>query len=237
LNANSRLVVTTVVSLALFLLGLSLGQWQLGRAAQKEAMAAQRQTAQALTAVANEGALLDLAQANRMYRSVVLTGRWLPEHAHYLDNRSMDGRVGFILAAPFKLEPQGQVVLVQHGWQPRNFVNRLDVPPIRLPQGVVEITARLSPWPSQHFEMGGADAGLIRQNLHASDFGAIAGFVPQAVSFQTTSAAEDGLLRKWPMPGSGSDTNYGYAFQWFTLSGLVALYYVWFQIVKRKKSR
>lgn len=236
MNAKSRLLLTTLVSLGLIVLGLSLGQWQLGRAHQKEAMAAQRLSAQSLTVVGNDQALADMARADRLYRAVVLRGRWLPEKAHYLDNRSMDGRVGFVLAAPFRLEPQGQVVLVQRGWLPRNFLDRLDVPPIQLPQDVLEISARLSPWPAQHFALGDADTGLIRQNLQLEYFSSIAGFVPHLVSFQETSDTPDGLLRAWLSPGSGSDTHYGYAFQWFTLSALVALYYVWFQIVKRKKS-
>ena len=33
--------------------------------------------------------------------------------------------------------------------------------------------------------------------------------------------------------GAGVDKHYGYAFQWFGLCGLIALLYVWFQIVRR----
>jgi len=33
--------------------------------------------------------------------------------------------------------------------------------------------------------------------------------------------------------GTGVDKHYGYAFQWFGLCGLMALLYVWFQIVRR----
>ena len=33
--------------------------------------------------------------------------------------------------------------------------------------------------------------------------------------------------------GAGVDKHYGYAFQWFGLSSLIALLYVWFQLVRR----
>jgi len=45
--------------------------------------------------------------------------------------------------------------------------------------------------------------------------------------------AGDGLLRDWPVVGAGVEKHYGYAFQWFGLCGLIALLYVWFQIVRR----
>ena len=45
--------------------------------------------------------------------------------------------------------------------------------------------------------------------------------------------ASEGLQRDWPVVGTGVDKHYGYAFQWFGLCGLMALLYVWFQIVRR----
>ena len=41
------------------------------------------------------------------------------------------------------------------------------------------------------------------------------------------------LRRDWPEPTTGVDKHYGYAFQWFGLSVLVVLLYVWFQLVRR----
>jgi molybdopterin-guanine dinucleotide biosynthesis protein B len=43
----------------------------------------------------------------------------------------------------------------------------------------------------------------------------------------------EGMQRDWPVVSSGVDKHYGYAFQWFGLCGLIALLYVWFQIVRR----
>ena len=48
------------------------------------------------------------------------------------------------------------------------------------------------------------------------------------------------MLRDWPVAALTADKNYGYAFQWFGLSALITLLYVWFQIGKRfngKKSQ
>jgi surfeit locus 1 family protein len=45
-------------------------------------------------------------------------------------------------------------------------------------------------------------------------------------------AASEGLLREWPQAATGVEKHYGYAFQWFGLALLIALLYVWFQIVR-----
>jgi surfeit locus 1 family protein len=51
-------------------------------------------------------------------------------------------------------------------------------------------------------------------------------------------AASEGLLREWPQAATGVEKHYGYAFQWFGLALLIALLYVWFQIVRpRFKSK
>jgi surfeit locus 1 family protein len=59
-----------------------------------------------------------------------------------------------------------------------------------------------------------------------------------AVSVQQTGPASEGLLREWPEAGSTAGKNYGYAFQWWALAGLIAVLYVWFQfVVPRRRAR
>jgi surfeit locus 1 family protein len=47
----------------------------------------------------------------------------------------------------------------------------------------------------------------------------------------------DGLLRQWPPPAADVHKHYGYAFQWFALSALVLVLYVWFQILRPRTAR
>ena len=53
------------------------------------------------------------------------------------------------------------------------------------------------------------------------------------LSVLQTGPASEGMQRDWPVIGAGVDKHYGYAFQWFGLSSLIALLYVWFQLVRR----
>jgi len=213
----------------------SLGRWQLGRAAEKEALQAR------IEARAAEP-LLDGASLNRvneagmeplLYRRVAARGQWQSDRTIFLDNRQMHGRPGFFVVTPLRLDGSEAVVLVQRGWVPRNFEDRTRVPVVETPAGVVEVQGRIALPPSKLYEMGAAESGPIRQNLDLPQYRLETGLPLAPLSIQQTDAAADGLARDWPAVNTGVDKHYGYAFQWFGLCALIALLYVWFQIVRR----
>ncbi len=182
-----------------------------------------------------------------VHRAVVLRGRWLPRYTVFLDNRQMQGRPGFFVLTPMQLEPpaaQGTVVLVQRGWVPRDFQDRTRLPEVPAPAGTVEVRGRIAAPPSRLYEPGGGSAGTsgtsagegssrIRQNLDMVAYRAetgLAGLAPLTVL--ETGGPEGGLLRDWPVVDAGVAKHHGYAFQWFGLCALVAILYVWFQLVR-----
>ncbi len=233
MSATLRLTLVSVVALFFFILGLVLGQWQLGRAAQKEAIAAGRIQASQLPPL-NEQTLAEAMQSGLpLYRQARLRGSWLGEQTLYLDNRKMGAQVGLVVTTPFRLQNQDRVILVQRGWVARNFLDRSQLPELKTASGVLEITGQITPWPSRLLDLGEASQGSIRQNLEPGLLPDRAEWLSVALSLQQSGPSDEGLRREWVLPGSGVDTHYGYAFQWFTLSALVALYYFWFQIVKR----
>lgn len=211
----------------------SLGRWQLSRAAQKEGRQAAVERAERHRAIDAHALLAAAEPMDLMNRPVVLRGRWLPEHTVYLDNRQMNEKVGFFVVTPFALDAGRAVVLVQRGWAQRNFLDRTALPPIETPPGVVQIEGRIAPPPSKLFAFGGADQGAIRQNLDISRFRAETGLPLLDVTVLQTGAASEGLQRDWPPVATGVETNYSYAIQWFSICGLIAVLYVWFQVVRR----
>ena len=219
----------------------SLGMWQLGRGAEKLALHAIQHDRSAMAAL--DGRMLtphmDAAALNGVWhRKIVLKGQWLPEHTVYLDNRQMQGRSGFFVMTPMKLVETGAVVLVQRGWAPRSFTDRLALPQVETSNQSIEITGRLAPWPSRLYDFGGMERGVMRQNLDLTLFRQQTGLPLQDLSVIQEGAASEGLLRDWPAVASGVEKHHGYAFQWFGLSALIALLYVWFQIVQvRRKQR
>lgn len=168
-----------------------------------------------------------------LHRRMVARGQWLAERTVFLDNRQMNGRVGFFVVTPLRLEGSDVAVLVQRGWVPRNFEDRSRVPVVETPTGPVTVAGRIVPPPGKLYELGAAEVGPIRQNLDLAQFRSETGLPLVAVSIQQTDAAADGLARDWPPGNTGVDKHYGYAFQWFGLCALIAVLYVWFQIVRR----
>jgi surfeit locus 1 family protein len=212
---------------------LALGRWQLSRAAQKEALQASIDAQATLSPLDGPALILRAGQAAELQRRVTLRGHWLAAHTVFLDNRQMNSKPGLYVVTPLQLEGSPAVVLVQRGWVARNFIDRTSLPRIETPPGVIEIQGRIVPPPSKLYELGGPEMGRIRQNLDMTRFSAELGVPLLPVSVQQMGAASEGLLREWPQVATGVATHYGYAFQWFALSALIAILYVWFQIVRR----
>ncbi|PJI96344.1 surfeit locus 1 family protein [Acidovorax sp. 69] len=239
-----RFWLITVAAVAAMLVTASLGRWQLSRAAEKEAlqtMLDERGNQPAIdgrTLLSVAAGPSDEVQA-LVHRAVVLEGRWLPEHTVYLDNRQMQGRPGFFVLTPLQLAGvDSGVVLVQRGWAPRNFQDRTQLPQVLTSgEAVVRVQGRVAAAPSRLYEFQGGDSAQgssrIRQNLDLAAFRTETGLALAHLMVLQTGEAGEGLQRDWPVVGAGVDKHYGYAFQWFGLCGLIALLYVWFQIVRR----
>lgn len=222
---------------------LSLGRWQLSRAAQKEAIQAEIDAQKSLPPLDQaEFMALDNASSSALHRSVRLRGLWLEPHTAYLDNRQMHGIPGFYVLTPFAIEGSNQTVMVQRGWIQRNFNDRTQLQPIVTPSGLVELTARIAPPPAHLLDLGKSDPGApmpggagsspIRQNLDLEAFRTETGLPLRTdISLQQTGEASEGMQRDWPAPALGVEKHYGYAFQWFGLSALVLILYVWFQFI------
>lgn len=209
----------------------SLGQWQLRRAAQKEALQLAIQS-QASQAVLDNSSLVAMPSNNdAVHRPALLEGIWRPEHTVFLDNRPMGGKTGFVVVTPLQLSGSAKVILVERGWVLRNFLDRTQLPVVLTPAGMVTVPGRIAPPPSKLYEFKGIDSGRIRQNIDVSDFGQEIGLPLLAVSLLQTGPASEGLQRNWAPPNFGVEKHYGYAFQWFGLCALVLGLYFWFQVI------
>ncbi|OYU98036.1 MAG: transmembrane cytochrome oxidase [Burkholderiales bacterium PBB5] len=242
-------LVAAVVTAALT---ARLGVWQLDRARQKIDRQQQLEQRGALPPLpAAELALDEAGAAAQHFRRTTLQGRWMVERTLFLDNRQMNGRQGFFVVTPLLL-PDGDAVLVQRGWVPRNFEDRSRLPAVPTATGQVLVAGRMAPPPAKLFELGQAELGPIRQNL---DLPALARefrvrlrpwSLQQLAPDQAVPAADggaplappaDGLSRQWAAPALDVGKHHGYAFQWFALSALTTGLYVWFQLIRPRVAR
>lgn len=210
---------------------IALGCWQWGRGAQRTALQQLAEArAQAAPVTASE-LLVHPGDAGLLHRPAVLRGQWLAADTVFLDNRQMNGVPGFYVVTPLRIDGSQAVVLVQRGWVQRNFEQRTALPPIATPAGTVEVRGLLAPPPAKLYAFSAEEKGAIRQNLDLARFRAETGLPLLPLSLQQAGPASEGLQRQWPRPASGAERNYGYAFQWWAIATLIAVLYVWFQLV------
>lgn len=246
LRRGVRFWLITLAACAGILGTAALGRWQLERAAEKNALAAELAARSVQPPLA--GRELEAALAappagtdpdKFLFQRVELQGRWLPEYTVYLDNRQMDGHQGFLVVTPLQLAGKSTVILVQRGWAPRNFQERTALPPVGTPEGEAEVAGHLATETTQIYALGSgqSEQGFlrIRQNLHLDAFRAETGLALASMVVVQDGAPSEGLLRHWPPPDTGVQKNYGYVFQWFALCGLISGLYVWFQFVRPRR--
>lgn len=231
-----------VIAAALFgvLLTGAMGLWQLDRAAQKLELQAALDARIALPPLDAGSLARDAAAAaSQQYRRVALHGRWLPERTVFLDNRPLEGRVGFVVVTPMALD-DGKVVLVQRGWLPRNFGERTALAEVATPPGRVAVEGTVALRPPRVFEFSNAASGPIRQNLDLPSFARETGLdlLPLVVVQQEgPGGISDGLVRRWPPPATDVQKHHGYAFQWFALAAVIIVLYVWHRLIRPRYRR
>ncbi len=233
MNARIKLGLITLAACLGIGVTAALGNWQLSRAAQKLALQADISTQSSkppLTAKSLR-ALPDAASA--LHHRATIRGFWVKDATVYLENRPMNGHVGFVVLTPLVMEAGSEAIVVQRGWVPRDFTSRGNLPALETPLGMVNIEGLITPPPSKLYEPGPSAPGLIRQNIDLEKFQSETGLSLLPVTLQQTGAAGDGLQRDWPAVSLGIEKNQGYAFQWFAMSCLIAGLYLWFQVIRR----
>lgn len=229
---TGRGLLATVAALAAMALTVSLGNWQMRRAHEKDTGQAARDAALAQPAYPigqepqREGALDGVR--------VWVQGHLLDEQSIFLDNRTRQGVAGFHVLTPMRLlpaapdDPRGQHVLILRGWIARDVADRNRLPALRSPQGVVRIEGlAMTELPQPMLLAGEAGPGpqgsRIWQRLTLPAYAAWSNLPLQPVMVRQLSELDDGLARDWVQPGTGADKHRAYALQWYALCALVAV--------------
>jgi cytochrome oxidase assembly protein ShyY1 len=219
-----------IAMLVVAAIGISLGQWQLRRAAEKEAIE-QRITERAKEPPLRlDGVAASAADADALeFRQVLVRGEFLPGWTIYLDNRPYQGKPGFHVITPLKVAGSSRHILVARGWVARDVADRSRIPEIATPAGVVEVTGSVRRHASRLLQLGQPaqlKPGAIVQNLDAPQLAQATGLELEPFIIEQASGGNDGLLRDWPRPSQGKDRHLGYAFQWFALAATAFLFFV-----------
>jgi cytochrome oxidase assembly protein ShyY1 len=209
------------------LIALSLGNWQSRRAEEKQRLASEQTLQAALPPLDMQ--LLNEGKAPAYFRSVQMTGSFIAQWPIYLDNRPYQGKAGFYLLMPFKLKDSEKILLVMRGWLPRDAQNRVQLPIIPTPQGVLQLEGKVRESVGHVMQLGSESAlqsGVIRQNLEVTELSKASGLKLENFIIEQISDTEDGLIRDWPQPSLGMEKHRGYAFQWYGLAVTALLFFI-----------
>lgn len=241
---SRRRTALALVLLAAAALGLAaLGRWQLHRADERRAMLAAIEAGRArpALALAADTPPAELAP----WRPARAQGEWLAGLSVLLENRNHDGRPGYWLATPLRLQTQpARAVLVLRGWLPRDPAGGMPAVPAP-PGGVRQVSGELAERVPRLFELGPAptlpgrygegSAIPVVQNLDLADYARATGLsLLPAVLMQAaagTGEPDDGLTRDWPQPSVDFHQNLGYAVQWFAFAAIAAA--AWLAVAAR----
>lgn len=211
----------TLAALCFFVLTLSLGNWQSGRADTKRSLQARYDAAVREAPIHVGGTPLD--RDSVLYRKLEVEGVLDDAHTILLDNRVLNGVAGYHVLTPLRIGGGPLAILVNRGWVATGR-SREHVPTPPTPIGRVRLEGMAVDPHTRYFELTPTTPqGRVWQNLDFARYAATSGVSLQPVLLLQTSSLPDGLQRNWPRPDTGVETHVSYAFQWYSLAATLAV--------------
>jgi surfeit locus 1 family protein len=219
---------TTLLTLALGVLLVSLGRWQLHRAVEKKAL---------FDAFGAGGGMLRAVDLDTpplpRFAHLQAAGRYDGAHQILIDNlANADGRAGYFVITPFALAGGGSI-LVNRGWVPLG-ASRAQPPPVPVRGDARVLHGRADRLPSPGIRMG-HPAPLGPPFPVVANFPSLADLRHLLGDPALSGAAElvlldprepDGFERRWQAPGIAPLRHVAYAVQWFALAAALAVIYL-----------
>ncbi|MCW5604917.1 MAG: SURF1 family protein [Burkholderiales bacterium] len=207
-------------------LTLALGNWQLGRGQEKSELKALAERMDRQPPIHVSTHMLDARDVE--LRRVEARGTFEPKYAVLIDNRVLNGVVGYEVVMPLRPGEGGPYVLVNRGWV-AGTRDRSRLPEVNTPTDAVQVRG-LAIVPGKRFlELSDHTVeGQVWQNLTIARYREAMPITvqPFVILQDPDSASDDGLAREWPPPDYGVEKHYGYAFQWFALAVTILGFYL-----------
>lgn len=244
-------MLPTLAALLAILLTIALGNWQTRRAAEKQALQAERDRALLLAPIRLDAAAL-AAPEPLPGRRVIAEGEFLERYTVFVDNRAYRGQAGFHVVTPFAPADGSTPVLVLRGWTAQDPADRGRVPSVNRVSARVRIEALAQADLDQVLELSKPPApgpdDRLWQNASIAAVSRWSGLALAPVVLRQTGelspdevagrAAPDelaarSLIRDWPSPGMGVDKHRAYAFQWYSMAATVSI--LWLYVFWRSR--
>lgn len=209
---------------AMIALLVSLGNWQVDRAAEKRLLQARFDDMGRQPAVAMPASRVDPEDV--LFRKVEATGEFVPEQMIYVDNKTHRGVAGYHVVTPLRIGNGPMHVLVNRGWV-RASADRSVLPQVAAPAGPVRIEG-IAVVPTRKILELSPDTvqGKVWENLVLERFEQRVPIRIQPIVIEQLSDARDGLVREWERPDAGVGKHQARALTWYLLALTVAIIYL-----------
>ncbi|CAN7335429.1 SURF1 family protein [Knoellia sp. LjRoot47] len=225
---NLALLAVAVLVVIAF---IQLGRWQLG-VAEDEALKESLAKARSQQPVAVETVLQPHSEFPGVLstRPVSATGEFGTDQV-VVANRRLDGRIGYWVVAPLRVEASGATLPVLRGF----VTSPTDLPPV--PSGTVTVTGGLAPPESPYAgesppqgQLGSVDTSVLVGRWPGDLYNA---FVFQQGESPAAAPSSLGTMERVPTPSGETGfkwRNAAYALQWWAFAGFAL--YMWWRIVR-----
>jgi surfeit locus 1 family protein len=217
---------TTLITIAVIFILLTLGRWQLHRAAEKQVLF------DAFASGTDVTRPIDAATSRlARYQHVEAVGRYDAARQILLDNMfDAEGRAGYFVITPFALVGGGWV-LVNRGWIPLG-ASRAERPDVPVAQDQRRLRGRADDLPRPGIRLDAPALGppypVVANFPTLSDIGRllhVSAWTPATELVLLDPGEADGYARNWRAPGFAPMRHIAYAVQWFALAVAVAVTY------------
>ena len=249
-----KLLFTLLIGAGLVWLTFSLGQWQTGRAQEKQTLFDAQARALAAEPVSPASARLDLD--NLSYRKIELRGRFEAKALIYIDNRQVNGRPAVQVVQGFRPEGANFLIPVDRGLLLRNPAEPRLAP--NMPAGAMRdgemfnLQGTILPRFAQSAELRGIALGDAENIVMAQSngFEVWSNFSVDEFEKRTGEPVSNFVVTQQPVAQTAGQQpqasiaggfyhlavplqeqvakHRGYAFQWFTMSAVLVLLTLFF---------
>jgi surfeit locus 1 family protein len=219
-------LLLTAFGLAVF---VTLGLWQVDRAAEKERLFAAFAGAETEAPLTLEAARQSPDTSH--FPRVVAHGRYDQEHSYVLVDQTHDGRVGSVAYAIFEPDDGSPPLLVNRGFvasKERGAESPVPLPP----GGDQELSGLYAPPPGSGLHLGGnplpRQKGWPKESIYL-DIGEIAADAGRNLDQRVLlldPKEGSGFVREWRPNVFPPERHRAYAFTWFTLAAVVVVVFV-----------
>lgn len=223
-------LISSAVYISFLILLVILGFWQLGRAEEKRQFIDKQSLSGAMDVVELSSLI---GQEGIRYRKIKVRGQFDQHHQFLIDNQVVNGKVGYFVLTPFKIDGTNQSVLINRGWVALTKDRRI-LPIVRMNSKKALILGQINDFPVVGLRLAGAEIPTkgwpsVVQVVDSRILAKKLEYPLLPFQIELDEKMPDGYLRSWKALSIMSpEKHIAYAIQWFGLAITLTVLFIWF---------